>query len=82
MLAIISPLASSIIFTKSKNEKAANPEVLLDIFRGIKQKNGAKAGIISSPRKALNYAKRTAGKNELVVVCGSIYVVGEAVDKF
>ena len=32
-----------------------------------------------NPKNALAYAKKIAGKNDLVVVAGSIYMVGELI---
>ncbi len=83
ILSILNPLVSKIIFTKSKNEKASEPVYLLDKFNKInknnkiKNTNKIKTKIIKNPAKALNYAKKIAGKQELVVVTGSIYLVGE-----
>ena len=79
MLKIISPLASSMIFTKSKSEKASKPQKLLRIFRKISKNKPIKAKIINNPKKALNYAKKIAGKKDLVVAAGSIYLVGEII---
>jgi len=77
MLKTISPLASAIIFTKSKNEKAESSENLLNIFNNINKKTITK--IINNPEKALNYAKKIASKDDLVVMTGSIYLVGEMI---
>lgn len=79
MLKIINPLASAIIFTRSDNPKAAEPGYLLNIFNAINKNQKIKTKIINNPKKALKYAKKIAGKNDLVVVAGSIYMVGEAV---
>ena len=74
---IIKPLASMIVFTKSKNEKACKPEYLMKLFNRIYKNNTVKKIIISDPRKALEYAKRISRKDDLIVVVGSIYMVGE-----
>lgn len=79
MLKTISPLVNSIIFTKSTNPKAENPKKLLGIFNKINNKKTLKKIIIKNPKKALAYAKNVAGKNDLVVVTGSIYMVGETI---
>jgi len=79
MLKKINPLISKIIFTKSKNEKAAEPKDLLVMFNEINKNKSIKAKLINDPKKALNYAKKIAGRNDLVVVAGSIYMVGEIV---
>ncbi|MBI1934855.1 bifunctional folylpolyglutamate synthase/dihydrofolate synthase [Candidatus Woesearchaeota archaeon] len=79
MLKITNTLASKIIFTKSMNEKAAEPHQVLKIFNGINRNKKIKTEIIKNPKKALDYARKIANKNDLVVVTGSIYLVGEMV---
>ena len=79
MLKIINPLISMIIFTSSKNEKAAKPRKLLHIFNQINNKKLIKTKIIENPKKALSYAKKIASEKDLVVVAGSIYLVGETI---
>lgn len=79
MLKTINHLISTIIFTKSKHEKASNPKKLLKIFNKINTNNLIKTKVISNPKKALSYAKEIADKKDLVVVTGSIYMVGEVV---
>ncbi len=76
---IINPLISTIIFTKSKNEKAAKPDELSRIFKKINNNKSIKTEIINNPKKALIYAKKIADKKDLVVVTGSIYMIGEVV---
>ncbi|MBI2649816.1 bifunctional folylpolyglutamate synthase/dihydrofolate synthase [Candidatus Woesearchaeota archaeon] len=77
MLQIINPLISTIIFTKSKNEKATHPQKLLRIFDKINTNKKIMTKIIFNPKNALTYAKKISGKKDLVVVTGSIYLVGE-----
>ena len=77
MLNTINPLISVIIFTKSKNEKAENPENLLKIFNKINKNKKIKTRTIQNPKNALNYARKIADKRDLVVVAGSIYLVGD-----
>ena len=79
MLKTISPLASAVIFTKSKNEKALNPQGLLRIFNKINKNKTIQTKITNNPKMALRHARKTAGKNDLVVVAGSIYLVGEVI---
>ena len=66
---MIKPIASRIIITKSKNERAAEPELIKKYFK--------KPIILKSPKKALNYAKKIAKKEDLILVTGSIFLVGE-----
>lgn len=79
MLKTINPLVSTIIFSKSKNKKASNPRELLNIFKKINKNKPIKTKMIENPRKALNYAKKLASKKDLVVVAGSVYMVGEII---
>ena len=77
MLKTINPLILTILFTESNNEKAAKPQYLLRIFKRINNKKNIKTKIINNPKKALNYAKEVADKQDLIVVAGSIYLAGE-----
>ncbi len=79
MLKSIKPLISAAIFTESNNRKAANPKSLLTIFDKLNKNKSIESKIINNPKKALNYARKIAGKNDLVVVAGSIYMVGEVI---
>ena len=79
ILKIINPLISAIIFTRSKNEKASNPKDLSIIFNRTNQNKQIKTKIKNNPKAALNYAKKIAGKNDLIIVTGSIYLVGEVI---
>ena len=79
MLRIISPLASAVIFTKSESGKASKPEELARIFNRINKNKKIIKKITINPKKALDCAKKISGKNDLVVVAGSIYMVGEVI---
>ncbi|MEK6891586.1 MAG: folylpolyglutamate synthase/dihydrofolate synthase family protein [Nanoarchaeota archaeon] len=79
MLKIANPLVSSIIFTKSNNPKASEPQELLNIFNKINYNKKIKTKIINNPKDALNYAKKISGKNDLIVATGSIYMIGEII---
>lgn len=79
MLKTINPLISIIIFTKSNNPKAEKPENLLKLFAKINKDNIINAKIIKNPKKALSHARKASVKGDLVVVAGSIYMVGEII---
>ncbi|MBI2651048.1 bifunctional folylpolyglutamate synthase/dihydrofolate synthase [Candidatus Woesearchaeota archaeon] len=68
---IIKPKAEQIILTKSKSHKAADTSLIKKYFNN--------PIIIKNPKNALNYAKKTASKKDLVLVTGSIYMIGEVV---
>jgi len=67
---ILRPLTNKIIITKSKNERAYNPNTIKKYFN----KNSI---IINNPKKAMNYAKKIAAKKDLILITGSIFLVGE-----
>ncbi len=67
----ITPITKEIIITKPKISRSADPKV---IAKYIKKK----VTIISNVCEALEYAKIKAGKNNLIVLTGSIFTVGEA----
>ena len=79
MLKTINHLISTIIFTKSKNEKASKPQYLLEIFNKINTNKEIKTKIIQNSKKALSYAEKIAKKNDLIVVAGSIYLAGDII---
>ena len=78
MLQIIVPLASEIIVTKSKNDRACNPKILKEIIEKLGFKN--KIVVKNEINDALDYAKSIAKKTDLVCVTGSLFTVGEARD--
>jgi len=62
--------ADKIILTQANNERAANIE-------DIKKYFNKKSKIVKNSKKALDYAKKITGKNDLILVAGSIYLIGE-----
>jgi len=62
--------ADKVIITKSGNFKAAEPKTIKRHFN----KNSI---IIKNPKNALNYAKKIASKKDLILITGSIFLVGE-----
>jgi len=61
--------SNKIILTKSNNERAVEPKTIKKYFN--------KPIIINNPKKALKYAKNIATKNDLILITGSIFLVGE-----
>ncbi len=72
MIEIIEPLADIIVITKPNIARAAEPK---EIAKYLKKEHK----IIEDAKEALGYAKKTAENGDLVLVTGSIYVVGEVV---
>jgi len=58
-----------VILTKSNNERAVEPKTIKKYFN--------KPIIINDPKKALIYAKNIGTKKDLILITGSIFLVGE-----
>jgi dihydrofolate synthase / folylpolyglutamate synthase len=70
MLHLLSPLVDEIILTKPDMERAANPKLLAA---------AAPAGIVrDNLRSALATAKEHAKKEDIIIVSGSLFIIGEA----
>jgi dihydrofolate synthase/folylpolyglutamate synthase len=76
MLAEIGRGADKVIFTRvSDNPRAVEPEVLRQKFSEIK---GTMSQIAPDLKSAINMASRAVGRDDLILVTGSCYLVGEA----
>ena len=75
MLRILAPHCDLIIFTEiAKNQNSASSSELVTY---ASQYTSAIA--IPDTKKAVKEAKKRAKKNDLILVCGSIYMLGEAI---
>jgi len=74
MMADIVPLADSLYLTRARNERAASLN-LLEAESSSYEKPCQK---FTSVEEALTQALNQAGKEDLIVVAGSLYIVGEA----
>lgn len=74
MLKSILSICSRAIFTKPLIDRALEPEALYEASKGIIKNTK----IIPDIKDAIDYAVRTASKNEVICITGSLYVVGEA----
>ncbi len=63
--------ADKVVITKSSNIKALEPKIIKQYFNN--------SIIIKNPKQALNYAKKLAKKDDLILVAGSIFLVGEVI---
>ena len=73
MLDIITPIADTIIVTKSHSDRACSPNKLKEMIR--------KEVIVKDEiSDAVDYAKKLANKQDLILVTGSLFTVGEAKD--
>ena len=72
MLNILGLHADVFIVNKQKHENAANPdEVVKEASRYCEAKK------VEDVKESLEYAKSIANKKDMIVVCGSIYMLGE-----
>ena len=74
MVKIIRSVADIIIVTKSINIRASEPKNLKEFFK-------PKTAIIkNSVSQAVEYAKKIAKKQDIILITGSLFTVGEARD--
>lgn len=73
MAEILFPLAQKVIATRPENPRSASPEEIQQAGR----RTGADIQAVTEVPSALEHARRTAGANSVLVVTGSIYLVGE-----
>ncbi len=74
MLKEILKIANYAIFSKPKYSRAADPKILMDLSDGFK----GKKEIITPLSKAVDKAISLASNKDLVLICGSLFTVGEA----
>jgi dihydrofolate synthase/folylpolyglutamate synthase len=74
MASILFPLASVVVATHAENPRAASPEEIAQAAA----RTGAEMVLESRIPEALEKARALAGSDGVVVVTGSIYLVGEA----
>ena len=65
------PLADEVVLTRANNPRATKPQVLAQYFKG------KPVYITQSVKEAKDSAKRLAKKEDLVLVTGSLFVVGD-----
>lgn len=70
----IAPIADHVIFTKPDYYRAAEPEVLFSQGYSL----GVRGQIIPTLPRAIDKAKAMAGPRDVLLVCGSLFTVGEA----
>lgn len=74
MAEILFPLADRVIATMPENPRAASPEEI----RLAAARTGTEIEIVPNVKDALHRARDLAGKESVIVITGSIYLVGEA----
>jgi dihydrofolate synthase / folylpolyglutamate synthase len=78
MTEILFPLAMRVIATQPENPRSASPEEI----RQAAHRTGAEIEQVADVKSALDRARAEAEKNSVIVVTGSIYLVGEAMRIF
>jgi|HubBroStandDraft_2_1064218.scaffolds.fasta_scaffold23695_1 dihydrofolate synthase/folylpolyglutamate synthase len=73
MTEILFPLAERVIATRPENPRAASPEEI----RQAAARTGTEIEVVDDPQRAVERARAQAGPNAVVVITGSIYLVGE-----
>ena len=76
ILRALTPLAESIIVTRFDNPRAADPEAIASV---IKSKDKP-VNLTPNTREALDLARSLAGKEDVILLTGSLYLVGEMRD--
>lgn len=70
----VAELASMMILTQPQGERAAVPEMLVEI---LSQRHRDRCHIVADVRRALDFAEQQAGPDDLIVIAGSLYLIGE-----
>jgi len=74
MLGVLAGRGAPLVFTRTDNPRAASPADLRERFERL---SGEEAEAIPDVRAAIRTAGEKAGPDGLVLVCGSLYLVGE-----
>jgi dihydrofolate synthase/folylpolyglutamate synthase len=74
MTEILFPLAERVIATRPENPRSATPEEI----QQAASRTATEIEPVANVKAALERAREAAGKNAIVVITGSIYLVGEA----
>ena len=78
MMREILPMADDVIFTRAKYFRSASPERLRQEASPMK-----KSGEIAAPlSEAIDRAKKMARPEDMILICGSLFTVGEAMTYF
>jgi dihydrofolate synthase/folylpolyglutamate synthase len=78
MAEILFPLADRVIATPASNPRSASPEDIRVAAGRVAVEIESASSVVEALRLARERAREVPGKNGLVVVTGSIYIVGEA----
>ncbi|WP_319575693.1 folylpolyglutamate synthase/dihydrofolate synthase family protein [uncultured Desulfobacter sp.] len=79
MLAQLLPMAQRVIVTKAKINRSIDPAVLT---AAVKKSFKGELQVIEDVKDAVSYAISTSRNKDAICIAGSLYVVGEAKEKF
>ncbi len=79
MLSNLVACASRVIITRADTDRSLDPRVLR---QAVKKISGVPVSIIEDVKTAVSHAIETSSDNDAVCVAGSLYVAGEAKEKF
>lgn len=74
-LAVVAELAHEIVLTQPEGERSATPELLLE---NVPAAHAAKCSLQPAVEQALLWAEERADQQDLIVVAGSLYLIGAA----
>ena len=67
------PQAAEVVLTKTQNPRAMEPRIIKSFIKA----NGRVVSLSGNPQQALKVARQSAGPKDLILVCGSLYLLGE-----
>ncbi|PIV68821.1 MAG: hypothetical protein COS08_05830, partial [Euryarchaeota archaeon CG01_land_8_20_14_3_00_38_12] len=73
MVKIIAPPSDIIVITKPGTERAADPKII----KNEAEKYIRTVVVKDNVKNALDYAKSIAKKNDMILITGSLYTVGD-----
>jgi dihydrofolate synthase/folylpolyglutamate synthase len=73
MIAILKPYAQQFVFTKPQNSRAKDPADLQRLVPGSRSEPTSEG--------AISYAETHASAISTIVICGSLYLIGEVRDR-
>ena len=76
MMEQIATGADKVIFTRASNVRSADPKELADIYTELS--DGRVAQTTENLTEAMNIANSAVSREDLICICGSFYLVGEA----
>jgi len=70
----IAEMASVLVLTKPQGDRAADPSMLLDVLPEPQQQ---RCHTITDTKEALHFVQQQATSDDLIVIAGSLYLIGE-----